>query len=231
MESYEALLKIYSIRASSHTQHMSMCDVEELEEKAPTFHHLYVCDDGAQMDMFDTEYVANFKNTTENITPVLHDKKCDGVIFIKGHDDTPHMVFAELKSSPITCQLEKAFKQTIHTFFKYHQLLSMCKNYNITETTLDFVIACHAMEAEKLSEILSDVQNEQMLLEPALPKHFVTHILPKLLRDKKYTFCINEIAGLHNYPFNEVFAAKPITLHLATSNTPTGDNATITFNY
>ena len=106
MEMYESLLAIYNKRNGHYSQHMNQCEIEEHDANA-SFHHLYINNIGALLNKFDTDYVKNFKNTTENITAVLKDSKCDGVVFIKGNDGRIHMVFSELKSKCTSTNLEK----------------------------------------------------------------------------------------------------------------------------
>ena len=230
MEMYESLLAIYNKRNGHYSQHMNQCEIEEHDANA-TFNHLYINNIGALLNKFDTDYVKNFKNTTENITAVLKDSKCDGVVFIKGNDGRIHMVFSELKSKCTSTNLEKAFNQVIFTFFKYHQLLSICKNYNLSDTTMDFVLACHVGDVDDDAEIYSDMQNEQMIFSEVRTKSFVADMLPSLLRDKVISFKIGELRQFHTLPFNSDIMEKIITLHLATSISQNTDTASITFTY
>ena len=230
MEMYESLLAIYNKRNGYYSQHMNQCEIEEHDANA-TFHHLYIYNRGALLNKFDTDYVKDFKNTTEKITAVLKDSKCDGVVFIKGNDGRIHLVFSELKSKCTSTNLEKAFNQVIFTFFKYHQLLSICKNYNLSDTTMDFVLACNVGDVDDDAEIYSDMQNEQMILSEVRTKSFVADMLPSLLRDKVISFKIGELRQFQSLPFSDGIINKTITLHLATSISQTSDTASITFNY
>ena len=231
MEPYESLLQIYSIRKDCHSQHIDVCEVDEHEGADATFHHLYIEDKGAQMEKFDTEYVKGFKNTTENITPILKDSNCDSVVFLKGNDGNLHVVFAELKSKHTADNLRKAFNQVIFTFFKYHQLLSVCEGYDLSNISMDFVLACHAAEINDEAETYSDVQNEQILHEASEPKTFVADMLPLLMKKKVYPLKLKDLKGLGSMPFRKDILEKSISLHLATSALPSDDTATIILNY
>ena len=231
MEPYESLLQIYSIRKKCHSQHADVCEVDEHEGTDATFHRLYIQDVGAQMEKFDTEYVKGFKNTTENITPILKDSNCDSVVFLNGNDGKLHLIFAELKSKQTADNLRKAFSQVIFTFFKYHQLLSICENYDLSNISMDFVLACHAAEVNDEAEVYSDVQNEQILFESSEAKSFVTDILPDLLKKRFCSLKLKDLKGLGTMPFRTDLLEKSISLHLATSALPSDDTATIILDY
>ena len=142
-----------------------------------------------------------------------------------------HVIFAELKSKQTADNLNKAFKQVIFTFFKYHQLLSICADYDISKITIDFVLSCHSAEDEESSETYYEMQNEQMLMENGSTKQFVADMLPVLMKEKQYSFKLKDVDILDSYPLNQQITEKLINMHLATSKTSTDDEATITFNY
>lgn len=230
MDLHESLLKIYDKRSFCFSEHMDRCEIEE-HDKCASFHHLYIQNAGAQLRKFDTNYVKDFKNSTENISSVLKDSNCDGVVFIKGKDEKLHFVFTELKSKQTADNLKKAFKQVIFTFIKYHQLLSICSDYDISNITIDFVLSCHAADNNEYAETYLDVQSEQILIADAPTKQFVADMLPVLMNNKSYSFKLKDVDILNSYPFNQYIIEKSIKMHLATSITSTDDNATITFNY
>lgn len=231
MEACEALLGIYDKRRIHFSQHNDQCEIEEHDTKKASFLHLYIQNAGARLDKFDTDYVADYTGITEKSSSVIKDSKCDGVVLIKGNDQHTHMVLAELKSKHTADNLRKAFLQIIHTLFKYRQLFSICDSCSFSDMSIDFVLACNAADDNLAAETYLDIQDKQMLYQENKSKNFVADILPVLLNDRIYTFCIEEIDMFNRYPFNQELKSKPIVLHLATSLTPSSDSATICFAY
>lgn len=231
MDLHESLLKIYDKRRSCFSEHMDQCEIEEHDTKGASFLHLYIQNEGTKLEKFDTNYVKGFGGSTKEVSSVLKDSNCDGVVLIKGKDEKLHVIFAELKSKQTADNLNKAFKQLIFTFFKYHQLLSICADYDISKITIDFVLSCHSADDNESAETYLDVQNEQMLMTDGSSKQFVSDMLPFLMRKKCYSFKLKDVDIISQYPFNQLITEKSINMHLATSKTPTDDNATINFKY
>lgn len=237
MRLIDSLEKVYDKSYSKFiTQHKDCCEILESDKNA-TFCKLSVVNKGTVLSVCDSKMIQGQQNITENISSILKDSNCDGVVFLHKDGDEErneeHLVFAELKSTYACDKLQKAFEQLIHSLLKYHRLLSLLEGYTLSSLTIDFVMACHAPSREQEAECSLDVVAAQELSPSNKDLSFASDLLPTLeaAATKKVTFSLNELSAMAEYPFNLDIMSKMINLHLITSQTPVSDEARIVLNY
>lgn len=210
----------------------NICTVKEKDAGA-FLKFLKVRNNGATLNFYNTDFIQGLSQTTTNMSRKLMDKNCDGMIIIDTSDGHEHLVLAELKSGYSAYTLEGAFMQLIHSFFKYHRLMSICKGYKLNDTTIDFVLACNAPDtADLASSALSIVEN-QMVDALNNDKNFTSDILPVIeaAANKDATFQLSELHKISTYQLPDELLKKSIHLWLVTSTNATPNTAEIVFNY
>lgn len=235
MRIIDSLKKVYDKSYSQFiTPCKDCCEIIEIDKNA-TFHKLEVYDNGASLSMCHTKLIEGQKIITEDMSSILKDSNCDGVVLLYSPLDggKEHLIFAELKSTYACDKLKKAFTQLIHSLLKYHRLLSLLAGYVLSNITIDFVLACHAPNREQDADYSLDIVAEQECRLGKGKVSFIADLLPKLevSTSKTISFSLNELSSVSEYPFNLDIMNKTIKMHLITSQTPTDDKARIYFNY
>lgn len=215
------------------------CVVDE-SNRTPTttMHHLNVYNaSAADMYLFPTEYISGMGCITTSVSSKLLDSNCDGMVLLYSQDRKMHIILAELKSCPPGSGLSEAFKQLVFSFIKYYTLFSICREWNINENTIDFVIACSCSKDPKALEAeLYSAQNDMDMIcedEKGKPKDFVVSIFTQLYLSpqKKINLFFRDLQMLQGLELNEQILNKTFTLCLATTSVAGDDHADITFNY
>lgn len=107
-----------------------------------------------------------FYNGLESITSTrssyLKDKNCDGIAFYDNGNDK-RILFIDLKSSLSFNNIKKAIKQNYYSFLKLQMMLSLCKNYDLGNYDIYFLIACRICNDDMLTSIKDNILMQEEL--------------------------------------------------------------------
>nr|MDE6295831.1 hypothetical protein [Muribaculaceae bacterium] len=114
----------------------------------------------------------------------LRDSDSDGVIFYNNGADK-RIIFLELKSSLSGNNIKKATSQHLFTFLKLHTMMSLCKDYALSDYSIEFHIACRICDEAGLASIKSNLVAQ----EEANDMDYKNYMLKSLLYGRNDWSC------------------------------------------
>lgn len=162
---------------------------------------------------FDDTVCKNMPDITKFRTSHIKDDECDGIgIFQSGVGTT--MVFVDLKSNFNTTKIQHGFSQGLTSFVKLHTMLSLCDGYNLSETSLEFVVACCCFPDEDKETKTLDWMLRQRTSEP---DSFVSRVAYPLYEKGCIQVRIGDFPQLSSLPLNMEIYNKSVKLSLVRS--------------
>lgn len=129
--------------------------VRETESNA-TLKSLEIAFQGDFISLDKSSYSGLYGAIKKKMTSKIEDRDCDGFAFLCPEKDgnvSPQIIVAtELKSASYPGHFMLAYRQIVYTYFKIHNVLSLCKGYSCLGHTFVGVIVCRPPESQYITE-------------------------------------------------------------------------------
>ena len=145
----------------------------------------------------------------------LKDSDCDGVAF---YDDgqKKRLIFVDLKSSLSSNNIKKAVKQNFFTFLKLQMMLSICKDYDLSQYELHFYIACCNCNDDALDSIKDNI----LMHEEIGDLDYSTHCLRSFLFNGNNWVCTIRELPFINENLRDDILIKQVHFKILTTQNP-----------
>lgn len=174
---------------------------------------------------FDHDLVKSMPDISTKLSSYLEDKDCDGIAFLRDNHGQEHLVFTELKSNFDTYKITEAFHQIIMSFLKMHSFLSLCKNYNLSDIIVHFIVACKCCkDKNQATNVLLRVSQAQQLSN----KTFESKFLKPLLDNHCINVNMSSYGDIQRLPFHDSICGKNVNMYLQLTQNPEDNQTSLT---
>lgn len=192
---------------------VDLIDVNEWKPDA-TMNHLRIEEPGSMFTVYPADLLKDMPSITSERSSSIKDKDCDGIIFHK-KEGIEDLILTELKSGFDTGKICDAFNQIIHSFLKLHIMFSVCKDYQVSQLSVKFIVVCKTYKDEaQEAGVLEKINNAQTLKSGTFEDKF----LSRLLANKYVDVIMDEFHDVSINPFNDDIKNKHIQMRLCLTN-------------